>query len=73
VVGRWIVKVLTNTVRRLMEKKEVDPALMSFITSLLYSVLLIIVALAAISKLGIQTTSFIAILGAAGLAVGLAL
>ena len=72
-VGRWIVKVLTNTVRRLMEKKEVDPALMSFITSLLYSVLLIIVALAAISKLGIQTTSFIAILGAAGLAVGLAL
>jgi small conductance mechanosensitive channel len=73
VIGRWIAKLLTKSVRKLMEKKEVDPALTSFITSLLYAVLLIIVVLAAISKIGIQTTSFIAILGAAGLAVGLSL
>lgn len=73
VIGRWIVKLVTKAVRRMMEKKEVDPALTSFISSLLYAVLLIIVVLAAISKLGIQTTSFIAILGAAGLAVGLAM
>ena len=41
VIGRWIAKLLTRTVRKLMEKKEVDPALTSFITSLLYAVLLL--------------------------------
>jgi len=73
VIGRWIAKLLTRSVRKVMEKKEVDPALTSFVSSLLYAILLIIVVLAAISKIGVQTTSFIAILGAAGLAIGLAL
>jgi small conductance mechanosensitive channel len=56
-----------------MEKRDVDPALTGFASSLLYSLLLVFVVIAAISELGIQTTSFVAILGAAGLAVGLAL
>lgn len=72
-IGRWIARLITKTIRNLMEKKEVDPALTSFTTSLLYAFLLIMVVMAAISKLGIQTTGLIAVLGAAGLAVGLAL
>lgn len=72
-IGRWVAKLLSRSVRRLMLKKEVDPALTSFVYSLLYALLLVFVVLAAIGKLGIQTTSLIAIIGAAGLAVGLAL
>jgi len=72
-VGRWVARMLTGSVRRLMEKRNVDPALRGFATSLMYAALLAFVALAAMNQLGIQTTSFIAVLGAAGLAVGLAL
>ncbi len=73
VIGRWIAKWLTNISRKLMEKYEVDKTLVSFIGSLIYVLLMVFVILAALSKLGVNTTSFIAILGAAGLAVGLAL
>jgi small conductance mechanosensitive channel len=56
-----------------MEKREVDPTLTKFVTNLIYFALLTFVIVAALGMLGIQTTSFIAVLGAAGLAVGLAL
>jgi small conductance mechanosensitive channel len=56
-----------------MEKRRVDPTLISFVASLLYVALQIFVIIAALAKLDINTTSFVAILGAAGLAVGLAL
>lgn len=72
-IGKWIVGMIRNSVRRLMEKKEVDPALVSFGSSMLYYVLLIAVILAAVQQVGFQTTSLVAIMGAAGLAVGLAL
>ena len=72
-IGRWVAKVLTRTSRGLMEKKQVDAALVSFVSSLMYALLLVFVILAAIAKLGIQTTSLVAVLGAAGLAIGLAL
>jgi len=73
VVGRWIAKGLTKAVERLMEKGKVDPTLIKFTGNMTYIALLTFVILAALGQLGIQTTSFIAVLGAAGLAVGLAL
>ena len=72
-VGRFIVRLLTRGLRRLMEKREIDPTLVSFIANLVSMALLAFVIIASIGALGVQTTSLIAILGAAGLAVGLAL
>lgn len=73
IIGRWVVKYLKRLALRLMEKREVDPTLTKFVTNLVYVTLLTFVIVAALGMLGIQTTSFIAVLGAAGLAVGLAL
>lgn len=73
VIGKWIVGKIRNGVKRTMEKKQVDPALISFGTSIIYYMLMIAVILAAVQQIGFQTTSLVAILGAAGLAVGLAL
>ena len=72
-VGRIVVKLVTRALRKVMNARDVDPTLVSFISNLANMVLMVIVVIAAISALGIQTTSFVAILGAAGLAVGLAL
>ncbi|MCG6933696.1 MAG: mechanosensitive ion channel [Gallionella sp.] len=72
-LGRWIAKGLARLTRRAMEKAKVDAMLARFIGSLIYVSLLTFVILAAINQLGVQTTSFIAVIGAAGLAVGLAL
>lgn len=70
-------KVIANTVGGLtgrgMQRREVDHAVISFITAILKSVIFIAAILMALSHVGVQTTSFIAILGAAGLAIGLAL
>tara|TARA_B100001093_G_scaffold181674_1_gene174335 strand:+ start:110 stop:961 length:852 start_codon:yes stop_codon:yes gene_type:complete len=73
VVGRWIAGAIKNKLRSTMEKWNVDPALISFGTSITYYVLMIAVVLAAVQQVGFQTTSLVAVLGAAGLAVGLAL
>lgn len=73
IIGRWVAKWLTSIVRRLMTRAKVDEMLVRFVGNLSYAVLLTFVVLAAIGQLGVQTTSFIAVLGAAGLAVGLAL
>jgi small conductance mechanosensitive channel len=73
IVGRWIAKGLRRGVRRMMEKGGADPIIIGFVGSIVYIALLAFVVVAALGQLGIQTTSFIAILGAAGLAIGLAL
>ena len=73
IIGRWVVKYLRNLTRRVMQKRDVDPTLTKFVANLAYVALLTFVIIAALGMLGIQTTSFIAVLGAAGLAVGLAL
>jgi small conductance mechanosensitive channel len=73
IIGRWIAKAVRNGVRRMMQKTDVDPIIIGFVSSITYIALLAFVVIAALGQLGIQTTSFIAILGAAGLAVGLAL
>ena len=73
IIGRWVAKGVKKVVERLMTKGKVDPTLISFTANLAYIGLLAFIVIAALGQLGIQTTSFIAILGAAGLAVGLAL
>jgi small conductance mechanosensitive channel len=73
VVGRWAIGLVMRGLRTLMQKQEVDKTLETFVSNLVRMVLLVFVVIAAISALGVQTTSFIAVLGAAGLAVGLAL
>jgi small conductance mechanosensitive channel len=73
VIGRWVAKAVVSMIRKMMRNAEVDQTLRGFVANMAYIALLAFVVLAALGQLGIQTTSFIAILGAAGLAVGLAL
>ncbi len=72
-IGKFVIRLVVGAIRKLMRKQEVDKTLETFICNLVRMVLLVVVIIAAIGALGIQTTSFIAIFGAAGLAVGLAL
>ncbi|MEX2123827.1 MAG: mechanosensitive ion channel domain-containing protein [Woeseia sp.] len=72
-VGRTIVGLLNKGIRGLMKSRSVDPILVSFVSSMIYWGLMAFVIIAAITKIGIQTASLIAVVGAAGLAVGLAL
>lgn len=73
IVGRWIAKGLTKFAENVMNKRQIDPTIVSFASNMTYIALLVFVVLAALGQLGIQTTSFIAVIGAAGLAIGLAL
>ena len=73
VIGKWVAKKLSGLIKKLMDRGEVDSTLSAFIASIVDILLMVVVVLAAINNLGIDTTSFIAILGAAGLAIGLAL
>ncbi|UFS62450.1 mechanosensitive ion channel [Sulfurimonas sp. HSL-3221] len=72
-IGKRVAKALGNVTNKAMSKYGVDETLTKFISSSVYFVLLVVVIMAALGQLGIETTSFMAILGAAGLAVGLAL
>ena len=72
-IGRFIVKLVVRGLRKVMQRQEVDKTLETFVCNLVRIALMVVVIIAAIGALGIQTTSFIAIFGAAGLAVGLAL
>jgi small conductance mechanosensitive channel len=73
VIGRWVAKALAGVIRKMLKKVGADEMLVRFIGNIAYILLLTIVVLAALGQLGVQTTSFIAVLGAAGLAIGLAL
>jgi small conductance mechanosensitive channel len=73
VIGFWVAKLFTKILNKVLRKKDVDPSLTGFLTSALKFTLYLFVIIAAVGQLGIETTSFIAVLGAAGLAVGLAL
>ncbi|MDZ7808321.1 MAG: mechanosensitive ion channel [Gracilimonas sp.] len=73
VVGLWIVKLIVKGVGKGLDKSNVDTALKSFLKSLVSILLKVMVYITALGMLGIEMTSFIAVLGAAGLAVGLAL
>jgi len=73
VIGRWVAKILANIANRIMKRGGMDDMLRKFIKNIIYAILLTFVIIAAISALGIQTASLVAIIGAAGLAIGLAL
>jgi small conductance mechanosensitive channel len=73
IIGRWVSKLFKKIIKKAMLRAKVDHTLISFTTNLVYFGLMAFVVIAALSKLGIQTTSFVAIIGAAGLAIGLAL
>ena len=72
-IGRIIVKILCGWMEKLMEKAHLDKTLASFLKNISYVTAMTFVIIAALSKLGVQTASFVAVIGAAGLAVGLAL
>lgn len=71
--GRIVAGWMRRIVVKMMTRSKADPMIVSFVGSITYVALMVFVVLAALGQLGIQTTSFIAILGAAGLAIGLAL
>lgn len=73
VVGRVVSKIVTRFVRKLLVRANMDAILVNFVCSILKIALLLLVIIASLNQLGVDTTSLIALLGAAGLAVGLAL
>jgi small conductance mechanosensitive channel len=73
ILGRIAAGVARRIVGRLLEKAQTDPAVISFVRNLTYILILVFAVLAALAKFGIQTASFVAILAAAGFAVGFAL
>jgi small conductance mechanosensitive channel len=72
-IGKWIAATIVSLIKKGMQKANVDPTLVSFAANATYVSLVIIIIIAAISNLGVETTSFVAVFGAAGLAIGLAL
>ena len=73
ILGRIAAGIVRRSVRRILERSRTDPSIVSFVGSLTYVLVLTFAVLAALAKFGIQTASFIAILGAAGFAIGFAL
>jgi len=73
IIGLWIVKKATKSIGNVMEKRGIDPSLKPFLTSLIGTILKLLVIISVMGMVGIEMTSFIAILGAAGLAIGMAL
>ena len=73
VVGKWVAKKVANIVRKLMVGRDADPTLVNFLCNIVYAVLLVAVILAALDTMGLPVTSLLAVVGAAGLAIGLAL
>lgn len=73
IIGLWIIKVIQKTVRKTFEKREVDISLRGFLNSMIGVLLKVMLVISVVGMLGVEMTSFIAILGAAGLAVGMAL
>jgi len=72
-VGRWLAHMVVNAVRKALLKTDMEDTLEKFLCNILNAVLMTVVVIATIGALGVQTTSLLAILGAAGLAIGLAL
>lgn len=72
-IGKWLSRKIAKLLSKLLERNNVDVTLISFMESIVYYALLIMVLIAAAGQLGINTTSFLTVVGAAGLAIGLAL
>lgn len=72
-VGRWLAKKAVTVAHKMMLRSRLDDTVANFLGRLIYGVLLVVVTLAALSKVGVQTTSVVAILGGAAVAIGLSL
>ena len=73
VIGKWLANKLTIFIKSIMTKANIDKTLVEFSESIIYFSLLLMVIIAALNQLGVNTTSFVAVFGAATLAIGLAL
>ena len=73
IVGRWVAQWVTGMIRKALAKTDMEDTLERFLCNIIYTVFLAVVVIAAIGQLGVETTSLLAIFGAAGLAIGLAL
>ena len=73
IAGRWIARMVQNTLEKLLRKRGVDDVLVDFLGTIAAALVLVVAVVAAFDQLGIPATSFMAIIGAAGLAIGLAL
>jgi len=72
IIGFWLAKFLGKTVRKVLGKRDTDPGLITFLSSLVSMIIKVLTVVTAITQLGVEMTSFVAILGAAGLAIGMA-
>ncbi len=72
-IGKWFARKLTVLLGKLLARQKVDETLIRFLDNIVYYALMVVVIMAAVDSLGVDTTSFLAIFGAAGLAIGLAL
>ena len=72
-IGRWIAKLVTRIIEKLTTRARIDETLVKFVSNMAYWVMLVMIIVAAIDQVGIDTTSFAALVAASGLAVGLAL
>ncbi|MBQ2076418.1 MAG: mechanosensitive ion channel, partial [Bacteroidales bacterium] len=72
-IGFWVSKLIVKALRKMMVRKNSDPGLISFVSSLANIALKIMIIISVMGMVGIQMTSFIAVLGAAGIAIGMAL
>ena len=73
VVGRYLIKFINRMIGRMMERKKVEPTIQSFLKSFINVLLTILLIITTVSALGVNTTSFAALLASAGVAVGMAL
>lgn len=73
IIGKMVVGIIVNLLRKLLVKAKMDDILVNFVSSIISSLLILFVIVASLDQLGVDTTSFIALVGAAGLAIGLAL
>ena len=73
IVGRWVINVINKIFKKILEKRNVDPGVSSFLRSFVNIALLMLLIISVVGALGVETTSFAAILASAGLAIGMAL
>lgn len=73
IIGSWIIKKIMKGIKKVMSKRDYDESLQKFLLNLIHWMLKILLVIAILGKLGVETTSFAAILAAAGLAIGMAL
>lgn len=73
IIGNWLSRKIVKLLSKVLEKSNVDITLIGFLSNITYYALIVMVVIAAAGQLGINTTSFLTIVGAAGLAIGLAL